>query len=249
MSNLANKVTVIIGGSTGIGLASAKEFIGAGASVVLFARSKKDLDAAAKELGHKSHVITGDVTKLSDLERLYNETKTKFGGIDVLFINSAHGKLIPIADTSESIYDEMIDLNLKGPYFALQKAIGYLNNGASVIITTSWINQIGFGGTSLLSASKAALRSLTRVASAELIGKGIRVNAISPGAIGTPFWGKLGLSDEALKGAAEALTKQVPLKRFGEPHEIAKAVLFLASSDSSYIVGSEISVDGGLNQL
>ena len=249
MSNLANKVTVIIGGSTGIGLASAKEFIRAGASVVLFARSKKDLDAAAKELGHKSHVITGNVTKLSDLERLYTETKTKFGGIDVLFINSAQGKLVPIADTSESIYDEMIDLNLKGPYFALQKAIGSLNNGASVIITTSWINQIGFGGTSLLSASKAALRSLTRVASAELIGKGIRVNAISPGAVGTPFWGKLGLSEEELKDAAEALTKQVPLKRFGEPHEIAKAVLFLASSDSSYIVGSEISVDGGLNQL
>jgi NAD(P)-dependent dehydrogenase (short-subunit alcohol dehydrogenase family) len=249
MSNLANKVTVIIGGSTGIGLASAREFTKAGAIVVLFARSAKDLDTAKKELGSRSHVITGDVTKSSDLERLYAETKTMFGGIDVLFINSAQGKLIAIADTTESIYDEMIDLNLKGPYFALQKAIGYLNYGASVVITTSWLNQIGFSGTSLLSASKAALRSLTRVASAELIGRGIRVNAISPGAIVTPFWGKLGLDDEALNGAAEALTKQVPLKRFGEPHEIAKAVLFLACSDSSYIVGSEISADGGLNQL
>ena len=249
MSKLKGKVAVVIGGSTGIGLASAKEFINEGAKVVLFARSKKDLDAAVKELGASSHAVVGDVTKLSDLDRLYAETKNKFGGIDVLFVNSAQGKLVPIAETTEAIYDEMLNVNLKGTYFAFQKAIAYLNKGASVILTTSWSNEIGFGGTSLLSASKAALRSLARVGSAELVGNGIRVNAVSPGAIGTPFWGKLGLPAEALQGAAEAITNSVPLKRFGKPEEVAKAVLFLATDDSSYIVGSEINVDGGLNQL
>jgi NAD(P)-dependent dehydrogenase (short-subunit alcohol dehydrogenase family) len=249
MSRLKGKVAVVIGGSTGIGLASAKEFINEGAKVVLFARSKKDLDAAVKDLGSNSHAVVGDVTKLADLDRLYAETKSKFGGVDVLFVNSAQGKLVPIAETTEVTYDEMLNVNLKGAYFAFQKAIAHLNKGASVILTTSWINDIGFGGTSLLSASKAALRSLVKVGSAELIGNGIRVNAVSPGAIGTPFWSKLGLPADALQGAAEAITNQVPLKRFGKPEEVAKAVLFLAADDSSYIVGSEISVDGGLNQL
>jgi NAD(P)-dependent dehydrogenase (short-subunit alcohol dehydrogenase family) len=131
----------------------------------------------------------------------------------------------------------------------LQKAIAYLNKNASVIITTSWLSEIGFGGSSLLSASKSALRSVVRVASAELADKGIRVNAVSPGAIGTPFWGKIGLPEDTLKGAAEAITNQVPIKRFGQPEEVAKVVLFLASDDSSYIVGNEIAVDGGINQI
>jgi NAD(P)-dependent dehydrogenase (short-subunit alcohol dehydrogenase family) len=249
MSKLKGKVAIVIGGSTGIGLASAKEFINEGAKVVLFARSKKDLDAAVQELGANSHAIVGDVTKLADLDRLYAETKSKFGGVDVLFVNSAQGKLLSIAETTEAIYDEMLDVNLKGSYFAFQKAISHLNKGASVILTTSWLNEIGFGGTSLISASKAALRSLVRVASAELMGNGIRVNAVSPGAIGTPFWGKLGLTADELNGAAKAITNQVPLKRFGKPEEVAKAVLFLATDDSSYIVGSEVNVDGGLNQM
>ena len=249
MSKLKGKVALVIGGSTGIGLASAKEFINEGAKVVLFARSKNDLDAAVQELGANSHAVVGDVTKLADLDRLYAETKSKFGGIDVLFVNSAQGKLLSIAETTEAIYDEMLDVNLKGSYFAFQKAIAHLNKGASVILTTSWLNEIGFGGTSLISASKAALRSLVRVASAELVGNGIRVNAVSPGAIGTPFWGKLGLTADELNGAAKAITNQVPLKRFGGAEEVAKAVLFLSTDDSSYIVGSEITVDGGLNQM
>ena len=143
----------------------------------------------------------------------------------------------------------MINVNLKGAYFTLQKAIPFLNNNASVIITTSWLNSIGFAGSSLLSASKAALRSLVRVASAELIEKGIRVNAVSPGAIGTPLWGKIGLPEELLKSAGEAITSQIPLKRWGQPEEIAKTVLFLASDDSSYILGNELTVDGGLRQI
>jgi NAD(P)-dependent dehydrogenase (short-subunit alcohol dehydrogenase family) len=143
----------------------------------------------------------------------------------------------------------MINVNFKGAFFTLQKAISYLNYNASVIITTSWLNSVGFGGSSLLSASKAALRSVVRVAAAELVNKGIRVNAVSPGAIGTPLWTKIGLPEEVLKSAADTITSQIPVKRWGQPEEIAKAVLFLASDDSSYIVGNELTVDGGLIQI
>lgn len=249
MDKLKNKVAVITGGSSGIDLATAKEFIANGAKVVIFGRSKQALDEATKELGAMSYGIQGDVTNLSDLERLYSETTSKFGRIDVVFVNVGQGKLAPIADTAETFFDEMMNVNFKGAYFTLQKAIAHLNPNASVIITTSWLNEIGFGGSSLLSASKAALRSVVRVASAELAGQGIRVNAVSPGPIGTPFWDKIGLPDDVLQGAAEAITNQVALKRFGQPEEIAKAVLFLASDDASYITGSEIAVDGGINQI
>lgn len=249
MEKLQNKVAVITGGSSGIGLATAKEFIANGARVVIFGRGKQALDEAVKELGTSGYGVQGDVSKLSDLEKLFAETKTKFGAVDILFVNAAQAKLAPIADTTEAFFDEMIGVNFKGAYFTLQKAIPYLNNNASVIITTSYFNTIGFGGSSLLSASKAALRSLVRVASAELIEKGIRVNAVSPGAIATPLWGKIGLPEDVLKAAGEAITNQIPVKRFGRAEEVAKTVLFLASDDSSYLVGNEIAVDGGLRQI
>jgi len=249
MNKLENKVAVITGGSSGIGLATAKEFIANGAKVVIFGRSKQALDNATENLGSNSISVQGDVSKNSDLDRLYSITKSKFGGIDVLFVNAAQAKLAPIADTTEDLFDEMIGINFKGAYFTLQRAIPHLNNNASVIITTSWLNSIGFGGSSLLSASKAALRSVVRVASAELIEKGIRVNAVSPGAIGTPLWGKIGLPEEVLKAAGEAITNQIPVKRWGQAEEIAKTVLFLAAADSSYIIGNELMVDGGLRQI
>lgn len=249
MDKLKNKVAVITGGSSGIGLATAREFIANGAKVVIFARGKQALDEAVKELGPNSYAVQGDVCKLNDLDKLFAETKSIFGGIDILHVNAALVKLAPIADTTEAIFDELINVNFKGGYFTLQKAIPFLNNNASVIITTSYFNGIGFGGSSLLSASKAALRSLARVASAELIDRGIRVNAVSPGAIATPVWGKIGLPADVLKSAAEAITSQIPLQRFGQADEIAKTVLFLASEDSSYIVGHEICVDGGLRQI
>ncbi|MFK7926469.1 MAG: SDR family oxidoreductase [Bacteroidia bacterium] len=217
--------------------------------MVIFGRGQEALDAATTQLGVNSHSVKGDVTNLADLDRLYSETKSKFGNIDVLFINVGQGKLAPIADTDEAFFDGMIDVNFKGSYFSLQKAIAHLNDKSSIIITTSWLNEIGFGGSSLLSANKAALRSLVHVASAELAGKGIRVNAISPGPIGTPFWGKIGLPEEVLSGAAAAITEQTALKRFGTPEEVAKAVLFLASDDSSYIIGEEIAVHGGINAI
>jgi NAD(P)-dependent dehydrogenase (short-subunit alcohol dehydrogenase family) len=249
MEKLKNKVAVITGGSSGIGLATAKEFIANGAKVVIFGRGKPALDQAISELGTNSYAVQGDVCKLTDLDKLFSQTKSRFGVIDILFVNAAQAKLAPIADTTEAFFDEMININFKGAYFTLQRAIPHLNNNASVIITTSWLNSIGFGGSSLLSASKAALRSVVRVASAELVQKGIRVNAVSPGAIGTPLWGKIGLPEDVLKAAGEAITNQIPIKRWGQPEEIAKTVLFLASDDSSYIVGNELTVDGGLRQI
>jgi NAD(P)-dependent dehydrogenase (short-subunit alcohol dehydrogenase family) len=249
MDKLRNKVAVITGGSSGIGLATAKVFIANGAKVVIFGRGKKALDEAISELGSNSFAVQGDVCKLTDLDKLFAETKSKFGTVDILFINAAQAKLAAIADTTEAFFDDMININFKGAFFTLQRSISNLSNNASVIITTSWLNSIGFAGSSLLSASKAALRSVVRVASAELVDKGIRVNAVSPGAIATPLWGKIGLPDEVLKAAGEAITNQIPTRRWGQPEEVAKTVLFLASDDSSYFVGNELTVDGGLRQI
>jgi NAD(P)-dependent dehydrogenase (short-subunit alcohol dehydrogenase family) len=249
MKKLENKVAVITGGSSGIGLATAKLFIDNGAKVVIFGRSQEGLDRAVTDLGKNSFAVRGDVSNLKDLETLFLETKSRFGKIDILLVNAAQAKLASIAETSEQFFNEMVDINFKGGFFTLQKAIPYLNDNASVVLITSWLNSIGFVGSSLLSASKAALRSLARVASAELLHKGIRVNALSPGAIGTPLWGKIGLPEDVLKAAGEAITNQIPLKRWGTPEEIAKAALFLSCDDSSYIVGNELTVDGGLRQL
>jgi len=249
MDKLRNKVAVITGGSSGIGFATAKVFIANGAKVVIFGRGKKALDEAISELGTNSFAVQGNVCKLTDLDKLFAETKSKFGTVDILFINAAQAKLAAIADTTEAFFDDMINVNFKGAFFTLQRAISHLNNNASIIITTSWLNSIGFAGSSLLSASKAALRSVVRVASAELVDKGIRVNAVSPGAIATPLWGKIGLPNEVLKAAGEAITNQIPIKRWGQPEEIAKTVLFLASDDSSYFAGNELTVDGGLRQI
>jgi NAD(P)-dependent dehydrogenase (short-subunit alcohol dehydrogenase family) len=249
MNKLTNKIAVITGGSSGIGLATAREFIANGARVVIFGRGKQALDQAVSELGTNCYAVQGDVCKLADLDKLFSETKSKFGTVDILFVNAGKAKLTSIADTTETFFDEMINVNFKGAYFTLQRAIPHLSHNASVIITTSWLNSIGFGGSSLLSASKAALRSVVRVASAELVDKGIRVNAVSPGAIVTPLWAKIGLPEEVLKSAGEAITNQIPTKRWGQPEEIAKTVLFLASDDSSYIFGNELTVDGGLRQV
>lgn len=249
MNRLQNKVAVITGGNSGIGLATAKAFINEGAKVVIFGRDKKTLDEAAASLGKDSIAIQGDVTSASDLEKLFTTTNTTFGKVDILFVNAGVAKFAPFQDTDEQLFDINLNVNLKGAYLTAQKALTSLNNNASVIFNTSVVNVKGYAGTSAYSASKAGLRSLVRTLATELVDKGIRVNAVAPGPIVTPIYGRLGLEKEALEGMSEKFENLNPMKRFGQPEEVAQTVVFFASDDSSYITGSELAVDGGVTQL
>jgi len=249
MGKLEGKVAVVTGGNSGIGLATAKRFQQEGAKVVISGRSRRTLDEAVKTIGNGVLSIQADVANLADLDRLYKEVSDKLGKIDVLFVNAGVAKFAPLAETSESTYDEQFDINIKGAYFTLQKAVPLLNDGASIILNTSVVDSKGNVGTSAYSATKAALRSLARTAAAELVGRGIRVNAVAPGPIVTPIFGKTGLPEEAVDEFAKEIIEKVPMKRFGQPEEVAATVAFLASEDASYITGVEINVDGGSGQI
>jgi NAD(P)-dependent dehydrogenase (short-subunit alcohol dehydrogenase family) len=244
---LNKKTAVITGGTSGIGLAAASLFTQQGARVVAVGRH--DADAARKAVGASGAVITADVTAPADLKRLFSDVAQRFGKVDVLFVNAAQVKLAPIADTSDALFDEIVGVNMKGAFSTLRTAIPHLADGASVILTTSWLNRIGFPGASVASMTKAALRSLARVAAAELAPRGIRVNALCPGAIETPLWGKLGLPAETLSAAGAQITAQIPLGRWGQAEEVAEAALFLASPASRYVNGMELNVDGGMRQV
>jgi NAD(P)-dependent dehydrogenase (short-subunit alcohol dehydrogenase family) len=249
MKRLEGKVAVITGGNSGIGLATAKRFQEEGAKVAILGRSRKTLDEAVNTIGNGVVAVQGDVAKLADLDKLYAEVSRRLGKIDVLFVNAGVAKFAPFAETSESTYDENFDINIKGAYFTIQKALPLLNDGASIILNTSVAGQTGNAGTSAYSATKAALRSLARTTAAELAGRGIRVNTVAPGPIVTPILGRTGLPQEAVDEFAKQIIAQVPMKRFGQPEEVAGAVAFLASQDASYITGVEINVDGGLGQI
>ncbi|MGL4608494.1 MAG: SDR family oxidoreductase [Trueperaceae bacterium] len=244
MSNLLGKVAVVTGGNSGIGFATAKEFRSQGAKVAISGRN--GVAEAAKELSSDVLGVTADVKNMSDLETLFKTVHEKLGKIDVLFVNAGMAKMAPIGNVSEADFDEVMNINFKGAYFTIQKAIPYLNDNASLILNGSVNAYVGFAGASVYSASKAALHSLARTLSAELIGRGIRVNTLNIGPVNTPLFGKIGLPQDALQGFATAVTAKIPVKRFGQPEEIAKAAAFLASSDSSFVVGSEISTDGGI---
>jgi NAD(P)-dependent dehydrogenase (short-subunit alcohol dehydrogenase family) len=249
MKTLEGKVAVITGGSSGIGLATAKLFRDSGAKVAISGRNQKSLDDAIKELGAGVVAVRSDVSKLSDLDTLFNLVVKKLGRIDVLFANAGIAKFAPVSDVSEDAYDETFDINVKGVFFTIQKAIPHLNDNASIILNSSFVNQAGVPTTSVYGASKAAVRSLARGISSELASRGIRVNVVSPGPIATPIYGKLGLPKEGVDAFAANIVSQVPLKRFGQPEEVAQTVLFLAGSASSYITGVELNVDGGLGQV
>jgi len=249
MKRLEGKVAVVTGGNSGIGLATAKRLQEEGAKVAIAGRSKKTLEEAVKTIGNGVVAVQADVAKLADLDKLYAEVAQKLGKIDVLFVNAGVAKFAPLAETSESLFDENFDINIKGAYFTIQKALPLLNDGASIILNTSVADSTGNPGTSAYSATKAALRSLARTAAAELVGRGIRVNAVAPGPIVTPIIGRTGLPQEAIDQFAKEIVEQVPMKRFGQPEEVAGAVAFLASRDASYITGVEINVDGGLGQI
>lgn len=249
MKRLEGKVAVVTGGNSGIGLATAKRLQEEGARVVISGRSKKTLDEAVKTIGNGVVAVQADVAKLEDLEKLYAQVSQTLGKIDVLFVNAGVAKFAPLAETSESMYDEQFDINIKGAYFTIQKALPLLNDGASIIFNTSVVDSKGTAGTSAYSATKAALRSLARTAAAELVGRNIRVNTVAPGPIVTPIFGKTGLPQEAIDEFAKETVAKVPMRRFGQPEEVAGAVAFLASQDASYITGVEINVDGGLGQI
>src|SRR6202045_2095187 len=249
MKRLEGKVAVVTGGNSGIGLASAKRLQEEGARVAIAGRNKKTLDEAVKTIGNGVVAVQADVAKLADVDKLYTEVSKKLGKIDVLFVNAGVAKFAPFAETSESMFDEQFDINIKGAYFTIQKALPLLNDGASIILNTSVADSTGFAGTSAYSATKAALRSLARTAAAELVGRGISVNAVAPGPIVTPIFGRTGLTKEAFDQFAKAVVARVPMKRFGQPEEVAGVVTFLASQDASYITGVEINVDGDLGQI
>ena len=249
MNDLAGKVAVITGGNSGIGLATAQELKNRAASVAITGRSAESLQAAVNQLGGDTLSFQGDVTDLDHLEKVFTEVAAKLGKIDILFVNAGIAKFAPLEGVTTDFFDEIMNVNFKGAFFSVQRALPCLNDGASVVLNTSVNAHIGMPNSSVYAASKAALISLVRTLSAELVGRGIRVNAVSPGPVTTPLYGRLGMPEADLQAFAAGVAGQIPLGRFGTPEEIAKAVAFLASPDSSFIVGSEIIADGGMSQL
>lgn len=245
---LSSKVAVIVGATSGIGLATARAFRQAGATVVLTGVDPARLDEARHEFGAAS-VLAMDVRELSGIQHTVETVQGRFGNVDVLFANSGMGLAAPVGAVTEAAFDAQVGINFKGLFFAVQKFVPLLKAGGSVILTTSFLNTVGTPGLSVLAATKAAVRSLTRSFAGELSGMGIRVNALSPGPINTPFHGKLGLTSQQLGAAAADIEGKVPLHRFGEADEVARAAVFLASDDSTYMTGSELVVDGGISQI
>ena len=249
MSKLNNKVAVVTGGSSGIGLATAQRFIADGAQVVITSRNQEALDAAVAELGDRATGIRGDVANLEDLDRLFAQVEEQFGRLDVLFANAGIAPLVPFEAVTEEHFDGLFNVNVRGLFFTVQKALPLFSEGASVILNASVVAQSGLPNTSIYSATKAAVRSLGRTLAAELSPRGIRVNVVSPGLIETPLWGKVGLSQDEIDAFGAQVVQQTPLGRPGRPEEIAATVAFLASDDASYFTGADLVADGGMIQV
>ena len=239
----------VTGGNSGIGLAMARAFRDEGASIAILGRDPGTLASAAAELGPGTVSTRGDVSNLDHLDRFYSEVSSAFGGLDVLVANAGVYHSAPLDETTPEFFDQMSDVNFRGVFFTVQRALPLLRDGASVIVVTSTINESGVPGFSVYAATKAATRSLVRSFAAELLPRGIRVNALSPGMIDTPIFARTDMTADQVAALKKALEVQVPMGRLGTPDEIARAALFLASEDSSYITGAELPVSGGLGQL
>ncbi len=248
-NKLAGKFAVITGGNSGIGLATAKLFQKEGAKVIITGRRQEAVDTAVKEIGGNTVGLVSDAGNMNDITTLYQNIKEHAGKIDVLFLNAGVATFGPFTSIDEATFDHMVNVNFKGLFFNVQKAEPLLNDGASVIFNTSIADQKGFTATNVYGATKAAVRSLARTLSGELYERKIRVNAIAPGPIDTPIFDKLGFPEGAADEMKENFGNENPMKRVGTPEEVAKAALFLASDDSSYIMGIDLTVDGGMTQL
>ncbi len=246
---LTDKVAVITGGNSGIGLATAKLFQAEGAKVIITGRRTEAVEAAVKEIGGTCVGFVSDTGNLHDIADLYQQIHKTAGKIDVLFLNAGIAIFGPFDTIDEAAFDAMVNINFKGLFFNIQQAAPLLNEGASVIINSSIADQKGFPNTSIYAATKAAVRSLARTLSTELLERKIRVNSLAPGPIDTPIFDKVGVPAEAVQEMKESFAGENPMKRLGRPDEIAKAALFLASDDSSYITGIDLTVDGGMTQL
>jgi NAD(P)-dependent dehydrogenase (short-subunit alcohol dehydrogenase family) len=250
MKKLEGKVAVITGGGSGIGLATARRFVEDGAHVVITGRREKALNEAAASITSNVTAVVGDVSRLDDLDRLYAVVKDKHGHIDILFANAGAGTIAPLAIATEDHFDQTFDVNVKGLFFTVQKALPLFRDGGSIILTSSVSNVLGLPGFSAYAASKAAVRNFARAWTLELKDRGIRVNSISPGPTQTPaLETTTGLTPEQAEQAAAQFATQIPMGRRGRPEEIADAVAFLASDESSYITGVDLAVDGGMAQV
>ena len=249
MKRLEEKRALITGGTTGIGLETARLFVEEGARVAITGKNPATLEAARKELGGDVLVIASDASDAAAQKGVVEEIRRTFGGLDALFANAGGADLRPVEQWDEAGFDRAFALNLKGPYFLIQALLPVLANPASIVLNGSVNAHIGMANTSVYAATKAALISLVRTLSGELIGRGIRVNAVSPGPVVTPLYGKLGLSEADLKTVATKIQSQVPAGRFANPREIAQAVLYLASDESAFMVGGEMMIDGGMGNV
>jgi NAD(P)-dependent dehydrogenase (short-subunit alcohol dehydrogenase family) len=249
MKKLENKVAVITGGNSGIGLSTAILFAEQGAKVAVTGRNKTSIDEAVQLIGSDAIGVVADVSDLKNIENAYQEVSSKLGKIDVLIVNAGIFLAGPLADFTEDQFDQTSDINFKGAFFSVQRALPYLNDGASIVLTSTALNEKGLGIAAAYSASKAAVRSLARSFSAELVDRNIRVNILSPGPIDTPIFGRGGGSKEEVDGTKGYFASINPSKRLGTPQEIAEGFLYLASDASKYMLGAELVLDGGVKGL
>ncbi|PKV51048.1 NAD(P)-dependent dehydrogenase (short-subunit alcohol dehydrogenase family) [Aquimarina sp. MAR_2010_214] len=249
MKKLQNKVAVITGANSGIGLATAKLYLQEGAKVVLSGRRQEALDEVAKALEGDFITVKADVAIEEDNKRLINEATSKYGKIDILFLNAGIAPVAPVHEITEEHYDTLFSINVKGPILATKEALPHINDGGTILFTNSVVTQKGFDGLGVYSATKGALRAYQRVLTSEVKSRGIRVNSIAPGPIETPLYGKMGLPEGVVEEMGKSFAQQVPLGRFGTSEEVAKSALFLASEDASFINGVDLEIDGGLSQI